>query len=748
MSQRNRIAVTRRPNGVATGGEVGLGRGARFAGERPATLALWVSAAYGASALLVVLAAERLLTLTLIGAPAAGAVIHAANLGFVAATTLLAYLALRVGFGRIDRGLGRPSPQDDADDSRKAHEAALAGGWKPFVLVFAVLSSAFAATAGYVNLRQEKLAIEIGKERIEALAGAKSVQVRRWLHERRRSLEQLATHPEFVDRAERSFDPHDGSDRLRELLMGRLETMVEVHDYIGATLFDATGKARARAGAQGPDRCSADRVAGAIRDGEPAFGGLEVGKSGTPWLELIVALTTADAKPAGAICVQIDPRRDLFPMIEDRPSAARTGESHLVRSDGEKIVHLTGARGSSLVPEGASPAASGSAFGAWSAPAGLVSGVISWVDERGEQVLAAIHPIAATPWAVASKVERGDLLERQRDLAIWSGAMVAAFVVVATAAAMLVARYHGLRLLRSARRRNARLSLRDRHFGMLARHANDIILLMDDQGAIIEANERAEAVYGYTREQLRGMHAFDLRADDHPDLYDAQWATVEAEEGAVFEARQKRSDGSSFPVELSVRAMEVEGVRYRQAIVRDLTERQQLSERLRFLARHDELTGLANRSSFVEALEAALARARRNNGEVAVMFVDLDDFKAVNDTAGHAAGDEVLQQFARRLESSLRETDFVARLGGDEFCVLMESSPERSNVEMVARKILAAVAVEFRVEQGVFRLGASIGVSRFPDDGDQPGELLKCADSAMYEAKLAGKNAYRAYRRR
>ncbi|MCL4746910.1 MAG: diguanylate cyclase, partial [Burkholderiaceae bacterium] len=456
----------------------------------------------------------------------------------------------------------------------------------------------------------------------------------------------------------------------------------------------------------------------------------------------------AEAKPAGAICVQIDPLRDLFPMIEDRLSQTRGAETHLVRSEAGTIVYLTGARGTALIPAQAEPATAGAAFAAHSAPSGLVSGLISWVDERGNQVMAAIRPIESTPWAVVAKVERAELLERQRDLAIWSGAMVAAFVAVATAAAMLVARYQGLRLLRSARRRNARLSLRDRHFGMLARHANDIILLMDEQGAILEANERAESVYGYTRDELRGMHAIDLRADDHADFFDAQWAAVDAEEGAVFEARQKRRDGSSFPVELSVRTMEVEGVRYRQAIVRDLTERQQLSERLRFLARHDELTGLANRSSFVEALEAALARARRSNAEVAVMFVDLDDFKAVNDTAGHAAGDAVLQEFARRLESSLRATDFVARLGGDEFCVLMESSPERSNVELVARKILAAVAVEFRVEQGVFRLGASIGVSRFPDDGDQSGELLKCADSAMYDAKLAGKNAYRTYRRR
>ena len=173
--------------------------------------------------------------------------------------------------------------------------------------------------------------------------------------------------------------------------------------------------------------------------------------------------------------------------------------------------------------------------------------------------------------------------------------------------------------------------------------------------------------------------------------------------------------------------------------------RKQAEERIRHLAHYDELTGLANRNMFSECLNHALAQARRNDKPLAILFIDLDRFKNINDTLGHEAGDRVLKEVAERLLGCLRASDTVGRLGGDEFVVLLEELPQPLHVAAVAQKILAAVAKPYMLEAQEFHLTASIGISTYPADSDNMQSLLKNADIAMYRAKEQGKNNYQYY---
>ncbi|MHB8725102.1 MAG: EAL domain-containing protein [Casimicrobiaceae bacterium] len=180
-----------------------------------------------------------------------------------------------------------------------------------------------------------------------------------------------------------------------------------------------------------------------------------------------------------------------------------------------------------------------------------------------------------------------------------------------------------------------------------------------------------------------------------------------------------------------------------RGVGRDITSRKVVEKRIHHLAAHDALTGLPNRASFGELLDVAIGNARRHSCSVAVMFIDLDRFKNVNDTLGHDAGDELLRDAARRLRETLRSSDIVARLGGDEFVALIQDVKEVRDVELVGCKILDAIELPFHIQGQECRVTASIGVALYPQHGDDHRTLMKKADAAMYRAKEAGKNVCR-----
>ena len=268
------------------------------------------------------------------------------------------------------------------------------------------------------------------------------------------------------------------------------------------------------------------------------------------------------------------------------------------------------------------------------------------------------------------------------------------------------------------------------------------VITLDSEGRVTYANPFAEELLGVERGSTVGksIDAVLVLSDEK-----AARATIEdlpdAERGPrVTRALLALPRKKPLRIEL-VRSdlRHAAGARRGEVVVfRDVTERELREREIRTLAYRDTLTNLPNRLSLHELLSLELAHARRNRGSLAVLFVDLDDFKQVNDTYGHAAGDELLRATAARLRSSLRETDTVARLGGDEFAVVLPGAQDVQDVEHVVAKLFAALGEPVMFEGHALRAKASIGMALYPEDGTAADALLRRADQAMYRAKEAG----------
>jgi diguanylate cyclase (GGDEF)-like protein/PAS domain S-box-containing protein len=233
------------------------------------------------------------------------------------------------------------------------------------------------------------------------------------------------------------------------------------------------------------------------------------------------------------------------------------------------------------------------------------------------------------------------------------------------------------------------------------------------------------------------------------ELSDEEWAKhkacLEAHEPFLdFTFKRVRPDGPPRFVSLSGRPLFDAQGKFKgyRGVGKDITEARAAEERIQYLAYHDGLTSLPNRSMFSQLLNHGISRAHRYNKKLAVLFIDLDRFKNINDTLGHEAGDLLLQQVGTRLKECLRQSDTVARLGGDEFVVLLEEVGERQVVATIAHKILSTIIKPFNMLGQEFRVTASIGISAYPDDGQDEQTLMKNADIAMYRAKEEGKNNF------
>jgi len=211
----------------------------------------------------------------------------------------------------------------------------------------------------------------------------------------------------------------------------------------------------------------------------------------------------------------------------------------------------------------------------------------------------------------------------------------------------------------------------------------------------------------------------------------------------TYEYEGLRKDGSVVWVENRVRRVTWRDGPAAQSTLVDITQRKRAQEQILHLANHDPLTGLTNRALGRDRLMLALARARRNGSRAAVLFIDLDGFKAINDSLGHAMGDALLAELARRLSAGVRESDTVARYGGDEFLFVLFDIADDHAAERVAEMLLATVSRPLSLQGREISVGASIGIAVFPDHGDSPEDLLSAADGAMYTAKQSGRNSYR-----
>ena len=291
----------------------------------------------------------------------------------------------------------------------------------------------------------------------------------------------------------------------------------------------------------------------------------------------------------------------------------------------------------------------------------------------------------------------------------------------------------------------------------LVERSPDLIFTLDREDRFTYLNPRIEALLGYQRDSLLGQSFLSVVVGEDTDRVRTLLHQQRTRPNESFdtEVRLRKllphtPSASHAFVTVLLHGIPMGGNGRKQAaygglygVARDISERKRAEEIISFQAYHDQLTRLPNRTLFRDRLELAIAQAQRRGSALAVLFIDMDRFKLVNDTYGHAEGDAVLRGMAQRLQHALRRGDTLARLGGDEFTVLLPDIAGPEDAEIIARKVLGMLVEPFPLSQGNFRATASVGIALFPRDGQNAEALTQHADIAMYQVKRSGKNGYR-----
>ncbi len=274
------------------------------------------------------------------------------------------------------------------------------------------------------------------------------------------------------------------------------------------------------------------------------------------------------------------------------------------------------------------------------------------------------------------------------------------------------------------------------------------IVVTDAQGLILSVNPSFTRLTGYRAQEVIGKTPAVLRSGRHDKaFYSEMWRRIREEGNWQGEVWNRRKNGEVYPQLLTIAAIRDEAgeLSHYAALFSDISELKDTEARIRNLAYYDPLTHLPNRRLLQDRLSVAIAHAHRSQGRLAVVFIDLDRFKRINDSLGHAIGDQLLQEVASRLQCSVKEDDTVARMGGDEFVILLSDIEDIEQVVQVARRTLEAMSLPILVNEQELVITCSLGISIYPEDGVSLDSLIQNADSAMYRAKEAGRNSYQLY---
>ena len=277
----------------------------------------------------------------------------------------------------------------------------------------------------------------------------------------------------------------------------------------------------------------------------------------------------------------------------------------------------------------------------------------------------------------------------------------------------------------------------------------DSVVIYDAQRRVVSVNKSFTTITGYQEHEVVGKSTDFFRSDQHEHAFYRDVESVVDENGRwQGEMMRRRKNGEVFPSLCSISAVKDErgATTNYVTVFNDISSFKEYEAKLEFIAHHDSLTGLPNRALFQERFRQALSRARRHDATVAVLFIDLDHFKTINDSLGHHVGDKLLQMVASRLQTCVRETDVVARLGGDEFTIMVDDLRNSQEASKIAEKLLSELADDIQVDEHRLVVSASIGISCYPHDGPDAETLLKNADAAMYAAKEGGRNTFQYFK--
>jgi len=433
----------------------------------------------------------------------------------------------------------------------------------------------------------------------------------------------------------------------------------------------------------------------------------------------------------GALALQVN--IDVFGhVVGDRTGLGRTGETVLAERSGDEALFTAPLQRAAHGPYGLRSSLQEVAIPMRNALEGQYGKGIE-IDYSGTEVAAAWRHMPSLRWGMVVKVDTAEAFAPARAARRFTLAALAAFLLLSGLAAVLFGRWF------------ARAEESVRLYASSFSHSGEAILITDGANRIVAVNPAFTRYTGYTLDDIRGQNPRILSSGNTPpETYQAMWTTLTQTGYWQGELWDRRKDGASYPKWISISLVRDKSgkVTHHIASFIDISERKESEKRIHQLAHYDALTGLYNRFSLQSRLEQALLAARREHEQLAVMFIDMDRFKVINDTLGHPVGDRLLIEVAQRLRASVRESDIVARLGGDEFVVVLTGMGASMVAAPIAGKIVHSLCQPYLIEGSTLHTSPSVGISIFPVDGEDADQLMKNADTAMYHAKEQGRNNY------
>ncbi len=617
--------------------------------------------------------------------------------------------------------------------------------WRP-ILFYLAFATALSALAFNIYRAAEQGIDEAVARDLDAIAQLKTDQIARWLNERQSDARAIGLNPLFITAIEDwQHTPADAKARAR--LNGALRAYRNALGYRELHLLDSTGqRVLFTTAATAPTAAELAVETRGLTQNQPTLTDFHYrGQDSQRHIALALSFPILDSeeRPLAILYLEIAPERELYPTLLQWPTPSRSAETLLVSQDGQQIVYLSDTR---LAPDMALRLRTSVDDDRLLAAQLIRSATkpLRALDYRHVPVIGVGRNIPGTSWLLITKIDSDEAFSRLTLVGKLTALILAALLLGTAFAGILY--WRGLMARQRADQEQHRLqqeALRE-HYALLAKYANDIIYLADAQGRLVEGNDRALAAYGRTREEFLTLTLPQLRADstraELPALLERLWR----EHHLIYETVHQHRDGTPFPVEVSTRALNIEGQRFLHAVVRDISERKAAEARIDFLAGHDALTGLPNRSLLADRAHLVLDLAHRSASPVALIYLDLDRFQAINDSLGHNLGDQLLQEVARRLQSQIRAADTLARLGGDEFALLLPDTGA-DGAAHIAGKLQQALATPIALDGHTLRISVSQGISLYPLDAETYSDLVRNADAALLAAKNAGRNGYRFY---
>ncbi|TCV84105.1 sensor domain-containing diguanylate cyclase [Sulfurirhabdus autotrophica] len=375
------------------------------------------------------------------------------------------------------------------------------------------------------------------------------------------------------------------------------------------------------------------------------------------------------------------------------------------------------------------------------------SGIIFAKDYRKENVVAAYAPLGKIGIGMVLKVDQAELFQPVTQQLKYVIPLLVFMVMVGILMLRWLVSPLVQRLSKSeqkAREVNASLLDSETRIRGIVDSVDVGIVTVNNEGLIETFNPAAERIFGYAKDEIAEQHITNLLPEWKEGTLNHNSESKDGESGdEASEIEGLRKDGTKFPLEYKASSVLIASQRVFIVSVMDITARKESEKRILFLANHDALTGLPNRTLLQDRIQQTICQALRSRGKSAVLFIDLDNFKTINDSLGHDVGDGLLVAVSERFVSCLRSEDTVARQGGDEFVVVLHSVANVQDAGVAAQKLLDVLKAPCMVKGHELSVGASIGIATFPDDGDDEVELLKKSDIAMYHAKETGRNNYR-----